>query len=495
MDSERGVNGRLLHIVIGPALFFIALFLPVLGPAQARIGFGILFWMVYWWVTVAVDIKITSLIPLLVVAFYPFAPVEKVMQWYVHQHFLLIVGAAMVTAAWARWGFAKRVALRFLIFAGNDVQKQTVGWFLLCAFTSFFVGNTVVAAIFAPIAVSSLIYAGYESFDQRWNSNAASNVLIAVAWGAAVGGMATPIGGGQAVVTLALLEKYVGHEVFFLDWALRMVPVTLVIMAVMSAFMYFAMKPEVKTFTGGKEFYRKELEGMGRMTYEEKVVFIGFLLIVLLALTRPLYVGMIKGPYFAWLHPSPLFFIFASLLFFLPSRNDQKESILSIPTLGKHFPVAILFLWPGAVALGRLLNQTGVSAVFAQWLKPVVASGDISAIAAFTIGPNLLSQFITDTAAAGVMIPLVIESMKNWHGMQFGAVPFVWVAGAGLAWAFAVASSTGAQGIVAGFGANLGRMFAYGMYGAIICIVTSFLYFVVTISILKMDLYLLLPVQ
>lgn len=495
MENERGVNGKLVHIVIGPALFFIALFLPVLGPAQARIGFGILFWMVYWWVTVAVDIKVTALVPLLVVAFYPFKPVETVMRWYVHEHAFLIIGAAIVTAAWAHWGFAKRMGLRFLIFAGNDVQKQTVGWFLLCSFVSFFVGNTVVAAIFAPIAVASLIYAGYESFEQRWNSKAASNILIAVAWGASAGGMATPIGGGQAVVTLGFLEKYVGHEVFFLDWALRMVPVTLVIMAVMAVFLYFFMKPEVKTFGGGKDFYRKELEAMGPMKYEEKVVFFGFLLILLLALTRPLYVEIIKGPYFKWLHPSPLFFIFASLLFFLPARNAQKENILSIPTLAKHFPVAILFIWMGSVALGRLLRETGAAALFGQWVQPLVAAGDIPAIAAFTVGPNLLSQVISDTATAGVMIPLVIESMKNWHGMQLGAVPFVWVAGAALSWSFAVASSTGAQGIVAGFGANLGRMFVYGMYAAILCIITNFLYFVVTISVLKMDLYILLPMR
>jgi sodium-dependent dicarboxylate transporter 2/3/5 len=274
-----------------------------------------------------------------------------------------------------------------------------------------------------------------------------------------------------------------------------MVPVTLVIMAVVAVFMYFFMRPEVRAFRGSQDYYRKELEAMGPMAYEEKVVFFGFLLILLLALTRPLYVDIIKGPYFKWLHPSPLFFIFAALLFFLPSRNGQKENILSLPILVKHFPMAIVFIWTGAVALGRLLTQTGASKVSAQWLQPLVAMGDVPAIAALTIGPNLLSQAISDTATAGVMIPLVIESMKNWQGMQQGAVPFIWVAGAALSWSFAVASSTGAQGIVAGFGANLGRMFVYGMYAAILCIVTNFLYFVIAVSLLKMDLYILLPAR
>ena len=102
-----------LNILLGPAIFFLTLALPIFGPMEARIGFGILFWMVFWWVTVAVDIKITCLVPLIVVAFYPYMPIQKVMQAYVHKHAFLIIGASMVTAAWAHWGFAQRLALTF----------------------------------------------------------------------------------------------------------------------------------------------------------------------------------------------------------------------------------------------------------------------------------------------------------------------------------------------------------------------------------------------
>src|SRR5262245_56263376 len=84
-DSFLGISEqqfRWLHIVAGPALFFVSLALPFLGPLNARFGFGILFWMVYWWVTVPVDIKVTCLVPVLVAAAYPFLPVDKVVQAY-----------------------------------------------------------------------------------------------------------------------------------------------------------------------------------------------------------------------------------------------------------------------------------------------------------------------------------------------------------------------------------------------------------------------------
>jgi sodium-dependent dicarboxylate transporter 2/3/5 len=492
-QTQENASSKVLHTIMGPVLFLVALAIPALGPMNARVGFGILFWMVYWWITVAVDIKVTCLVPLFVVAIYNYMPVDKVMQAYVHKEFFLIAGATAVTTAWARWGFAKRMGLKFLLRFGNSTRLQMVGWFWLTGVVSFVMGNTPVAAVFAPIAVSALIYAGYDSFEKRWKSNAASNILIAVAWGASVGGMTTPIGGGQAVVTLAMLEKYLGHKVFFIDWTLRMLPVSLCVMIAMALFMYFFMKPEVEFFTGSREFYKKELKDMGPLTFEEKVVAWGFALIVLMVMAQPLYAGLLKSPYFKWLDPSPLFFLFAIALFFLPSRSAKGENLLSIPSLTKHFPVAVIFIWPGAVALGRILDQTGASAIFGQWLRPFIEAGDLSGLVAFSIGPNALSQVTSDTAAAGVMIPLVIEAFKGWHGLPFGAVPFIWVAGSALSWSYAVASSTGAQGICAGFGANLKRMFLYGMIGAAISVVVTILYFGFFIVYLGSDFYILPP--
>lgn len=273
-----------------------------------------------------------------------------------------------------------------------------------------------------------------------------------------------------------------------------MIPVSLVVMLVMCVFMWLFMKPEIQTFKGGREFYRQELREMGPFSYEEKVACLGFALIVVLALIRPMYVDFLKGPFFAWMHPSRMFFILALLLFFIPSRREPSETLVSIDSLKKHFPLAILFIWPASVALGRILNQTGASAVVGGWLESFVASGsDIMSIAAFSIGGNALSQVTSDTAAAGVMIPMVIETFKNWGGLQFGAVPFIWAVGSAISWSYAVASSTGAQGIVAGFGANLKRMFVYGLIGGLISVLVSTLYFIIAIAVFKSDFYLLPP--
>lgn len=492
-ESVDASSMRWLHVLAGPAIFLIVLALPVFGPINARFGFGILFWMVYWWVTPSVDIKVTCLVPILVAAAYPYMPVDKVLQAYMDKDFLLIVGMSMITAAWARWGLARRIGLKFLSLIGNNVQAQTVAWFWLCGCVSFVVANTPVGAIFAPVAVAALLYSGFKTFEQRNQSKAASNVLIAVSWGAAVGGMTTPLGGGQAVVTLSFFEKYVKHEIYFFDWAARMLPLSLIVMTAMSLMMYYFMRPEITEFKGNREYYRKELDKIGRISYEEKVISIAFLVVVVLAVFKPLYAAYVKGPAFAWLQFSPLFFLVAAALFFWPSRSSKGENVITVPTLVKHFPITILFIWPASIAIGVILNETGAAAVFGRWLQPFIASGDVAAISAVTIASNAMSQVTSDTATAGVMLPLIIKAFSSWGGLQYGAVAFIWIAGASLSFSYAFASSTGAQGIVAGYGANLQRMFVYGMIGGVISTVITILYFVVTVAWLKMDFYLLPP--
>lgn len=164
---KSSVSGKWLLLFLGgPALLLVALALPCFGPLNARFAFGILFWMVWWWVTTVVDIKLTCLVPLFVACIYGYMPLTKVMEAYVHKEAVLIFGATAITAAWVRWGFARRLALNFLMRVSGNVRAQTAGWFVLCAITSFVVGNTTVAAMFAPIAVASAsgaqgIVAGY----------------------------------------------------------------------------------------------------------------------------------------------------------------------------------------------------------------------------------------------------------------------------------------------------------------------------------------------
>ena len=97
--SESSSSSRLLHLLGGPALLLLALALPIFGPIESRFGFGILFWMVWWWITCVVDIKLTCLVPIFVACVYSYMPLGKVLEAYVHREAVLIFGATAITCA------------------------------------------------------------------------------------------------------------------------------------------------------------------------------------------------------------------------------------------------------------------------------------------------------------------------------------------------------------------------------------------------------------
>lgn len=491
--SSRFTPKQWLNILLGPALLALTVSVPLFGPVEARFGFGILFWMVWWWISAIIDIKVTCLVPIFVACLYAYMPLGKVLEAYVHQEAALIFGATAIIVAWVRWGFSQRLALNFLMRISGNVRAQTAGWFILCGVISFVVGNTTVAAMFAPIAVAALMYSGFKTNEDRWNSKAASNILIAVAWGASVGGMATPLGGGQSVITYGLLNKYIGYQIYFTDWFIRMVPVSICVILGVATLMYF-MNTDMERFSGTKEYYKQELAKLGPMSYEEKIALGGFALAIGLALLEPAYASFIKGsPFFGWLNPTKIFCMIPMLLFFMPSKSNPEENILSTTALKKFFPVTILFMWPASVALSKIISQTGASAVFAGWITPFLGFSDGWSIAAWAIASNALSQVTTDTAAAGVMVPLAIESMNNWRGMDFGSVAWIWVTGSAISWSYAVASATGAQGIVAGYGANLRTMFIWGLAAAAVSVIITIAYFYIAIVVLDASFYTLPP--
>ena len=152
------------------------------------------------------------------------------------------------------------------------------------------------------------------------------------------------------------------------------------------------------------------------MTFEEKISFFAFVLAIGLAVLEPLYAPWTKGPMWDWLKPTQMFGIIPMILLFVPSRTCPGETVLSAQTLRKFFPVTIIFMWPASVALSKILSATGAGAVFSQWLAPFVGVNDTLSLFAWSLFPNLLSQVTSDTAAAGVMVPLAIEAMDSWRG-------------------------------------------------------------------------------
>jgi len=201
-------------------------------------------WMTIWWVLRPIHIGITSLLPIVVDALFRFVPVESVLVNYASPIVILLLGANIITVSWSACGLDKRVALRALCLIGLSVKHQIIIWFTISTMLTIFLPNVVVAAVMVPIAVAMLAYLGIN--ENIGQSGTATAILLAIVWGAGLGGFGSPLGGAMNLVSIQYLEEMVLHrEYMYITWIIRMMPM-LMILSVFVIFFLLRIKVEAR---------------------------------------------------------------------------------------------------------------------------------------------------------------------------------------------------------------------------------------------------------
>ena len=212
---------RLTYLLIGPILFLLSCFaLPtsIFETMNSRAAIGTVAWMAFWWVTAPVDYAVTAFLPIVVNAFVQMVDMSSVIANYASETILLLLGASILTVSWEETGLDKRIASSFLKIIGNTFRNQLVFWFIMSAVLSAFLPNAVVCATITPIAVSMLKYAGEGDIA---SSSKGSKLLLYIAYGTGVGGLASPLGGAMNLVTVDYLQQLTGQEYMYISWLIR----------------------------------------------------------------------------------------------------------------------------------------------------------------------------------------------------------------------------------------------------------------------------------
>ena len=229
MKEKRSNNTRIINLAVGPLLFLLCTTLlphQYFSTVAARGAIGTIAWMAYWWITGPVDFAVTGFLPVAVNAVIQMADMGLVIANYADEIILLLLGASIITASWELSGLDKRIASFFLVMIGNELRSQVVFWFLLTTVLSAVLPNAVVCAAITPIAVSMLRYLGMEDIGE---SRTGSMILMTIAYGAGVGGMASPLGGAMNLVTVQYLEEVTGKEYIYWHWVIRFLPIMAVV--------------------------------------------------------------------------------------------------------------------------------------------------------------------------------------------------------------------------------------------------------------------------
>jgi sodium-dependent dicarboxylate transporter 2/3/5 len=450
MEAPRNARSRTVHTLAAPLLFLMLLLLPLPDmPYAVRGSIGLLLWMSWWWIATPVDLAVTAFLPPAVVAIFNLMPLGGLLSAYSDPLVFLLLGANMLSTLWQRWGLDRRVALASLLAIGSSTRQQLATWFIVAALLSSVLPNAVVAATLMPIVVAMLRFIGVESAAR---SAFGSALLIAVAWGTSIGGAGTPLGGAHNLLTVQLLEQQFLHREFlFTTWVVRLAPLTILTTIASLAFVAWALTPEVRRVEGSRAYFTGELRALGPMSMPERLGLSFFLAAMLLSFTRQLYAGWLPG-----LTPAFVFLAFGVLSFAI---RHNGVPLLEWGYAQSHMVWGLIFLFAGGSALGQVLNDTGTARYLADRLVPLAGSGGAAAIVIFTFLSIVITQITSNTAAAAILVPIVVSTFAR---LGLNPVPFVYIVGVAVNIGLMLPSSSAGPAIAAGYGVDLRTMFWQG---------------------------------
>ncbi len=452
-------NKRRINLIIGPALFALCYFLlpeTLFETVQSRAAIGTVAWMAYWWVTGPIDYAVTGFLPIGVNAFIEMTSMSSLIANYASETILLLLGASILSVSWEETGLDKRIASKFLSLVGDNFRSQLIFWYLLSAVLSAVLPNAVVCATITPIAVAMLKYVGEGKIK---DSAVGSKLLLYIAYGTGVGGLASPLGGAMNLVTVDYLQQLTGQEYMYTSWVIRFLPIVIVLLVTNILFMLRNVKKK-ESLGGSKEFFASEYKKLPPMTTEEKWSLAMFVFATGLAFTRQLYQAYIPG-----LKPAYVFIICA-ILSFLMVKPDGDRLLLWKNIQGK-ISWELMYVFAGGLAAGSLINGSGAADAIGKAVTHMGLTGGIVTVFVIITVTLLMSDVTSNTATAAVAIPIVISIIQ---GINLNPIPYVYIASIGVNLSYMLPTSI--RAIPVGYGLEPKYMLKEGWKLTVIVIVT-----------------------
>ncbi len=454
---------KLLNVLLGPAVFLLMIAFPLGGlEYTVRGAIGLLLWMLLWWIMQPVAPDVTALLPILISQLFGIAQTSSVLATYFNATVVLLLSANIITLAWSKWGFDRRLPLSIMIRVGNNPKKLIAMWFVLAVVLSSMVANAAVAAALFPIVLTTIKAVGIQD-SQIKTSNYATAALLAVAWGSNVG-FGTPLGGAMNLVVVNLIEEYTGQEFMYIDWIVRCVPLVIFV-GVPMLILLLSNKLEYKELPGTREALREELRKLGRMNRGEIASAALFVGAFVLSLARPLFQSFLPT-----LTANYIFLLAALLCFVLP--GSPGEPVLKWGYAMPKIKWGVFLLIAGGTALGNIITSSGVGGMISEALAPIAGRNVLIAIIIFSVMGCFFSNIMTITGCAALIGPIIITTMSS---LGYNPLPFLLLCYAACNISICLPSSGAGPAMVAGYGVDMKKMVKWGLKTVPLCLVSVIL--------------------
>ena len=442
-------KSKLIPLILGPLvalLFYFILpeqYITSAGVSEtfshaARACAAIVLWMAIWWFTEAVPIAVTSLLPIVLFPLFGVMGSSDTLKEYANGTIFLFLGGFLIAAGIARWHLDRRIALLTIRIVGTKPQQIILGLLLSTSFISAWVSNTATAAMMVPIALAVLKVVRSTREDlpiDRAEHNFGVCVLLAVAYGASLGGVLTLIGTPPNGIFARFVEQTYNISVSFIDWMLIAFPILVVMIAATQLLMTKVLFRElVSELPGGKDWVMHEYSKLGPMSRGEKIVLTVFVTAALLWCFGPVIRGIQIGDMtpFKPLSDTVIAMGAGIILFIIPV--DYKRGVHALDWSSASDKVAwdVLLLFGGGLSMAAAIQKTGLADIIGAQATFLSSLPEVAAISGLTTLTVFASEFTSNTALAATMMPLV-AAVADSIGMHPEALLVATTFGASLA--------------------------------------------------------------
>lgn len=346
--------------------------------------------MVYLWITEAIPIYVTALIPFIFGVPLGVIDTKQLALSYGDKNVFLFLGGFILALALEKWHVHTQVARAIIHAVGFSKPRLLLGFLLSTAFLSMWISNTATTLMMLPMAMA--IISVMPKKEQK--SPFAVLLLLCIAYGASIGGMATLVGSPPNIQMAGILEQNFGVVVDFGSWMKIGLPTVLVLLGVTFAYMFLRLGKEERSHQT-----EVNLEKAPWTINQKRTVFIFTVVVILWSFKS--FISELTG---INLRDEGAALLGALFLFIVP--GDKEKQLLNWKDTEK-LPWGILLLFGGGLALARSLETNGVIAYLSEVLK------ELSSVHYFVLLMVLVAiaifgtEIISNLALVTVFIPVI----------------------------------------------------------------------------------------
>ena len=415
----KKLSASKLGLILGPLSFVVILFFAQpddLSPEGVAM-MAATSWVAIWWISEAVPIAATSLLPLVLFPLLGIMGIKDTSVAYADPMVLLYMGGFMIAMTIEKWNLHKRIALNIISVIGTDLKKIILGFMVATAFLSMWISNTATALMMLPIGMAVV---GQLGGNLRGTSitelQIGQALMLGIAYSASIGGVATIIGTPTNIVLVGVIKEIYNIEIGFAQWMSVGVPIAVGLLMICWLYLVKVAYPfPAIALPGGKEEITRQIQLLGSMSQEEKRVMVVFIAVSICWMSRT----FLLNQFLPALDDTIIALTGALLLFLLPAGTENKGRLLDWKT-AERLPWGILLLFGGGLTIAAGFQATGL----AQWIGvQFVALENVPFwlfLLAILTAVNFLTEITSNTATASMILPILAAVSLAMNVHPFG---------------------------------------------------------------------------